>query len=165
MPNSRAHELAERFAGLNEELVTFVQECPRSVWQSPCPDDGRSVGVVAHHIASSHAPLVQLMMVVANGEPAPSLTGAMLDQANADHTARHANCTPEEVIDLLRTDGRAAAEAIRSLNEEQLVRRASGELFGARMSVAELVENVLIGHMVLHFASMKDATEAATVRN
>lgn len=78
--------------------------------------DGRG-GVVAHHIASSHAPIVQLMMRVANGEPVPPITATMLDQANADHAAKYAGCTPDRVMELLRTNGRVAIEAVRTLDE------------------------------------------------
>lgn len=155
MQNPRAHELAERLAELNGEIIRFVQECPKFVWESPCPDDGRPVGVVAHHIASSHAPIVQLLMLMANGEPVPSITAAMLDQANAHHAAQSAGCTPDEVVELLRARGREACDAVRSLRNEQLSRRASGELFGARMSTEELVENVLLGHAAGHFARIK----------
>jgi uncharacterized damage-inducible protein DinB len=151
MSNQRSTELAQRLSALNQEMLDFVEQCPESVWHAPCPDDGRPIGVVAHHIASSYPLLVQVMELVANGGAIPPITQEQLDHANAEHARQHADCTPGEVASLLRTHGEAATAAVRSLTDAQLDRLSQGELFGMQMSTQQVIELVLLGHAKLHF--------------
>jgi hypothetical protein len=160
MANPRARELADQFQQVNEEIASLVQGCPPTVWRAPCPEDGRSVGVVAHHIAASQLPIGQLLALVVNGEPLPAITATMPDENNAAHAIHQRDCTPGEVVALLRTGSQSVADAIRQLDDEQLARRATGELFGARMNAEELIQHVLIGHARGHFAGIRAAVTA-----
>jgi uncharacterized damage-inducible protein DinB len=155
MTNHRSAELAQRLSTLNQEILDFVERCPDSVWRAPCPDDGRSVGVVAHHIASSYPLLVQVVELVANGAPIPPITQEQLDHANAEHAIQHAQCTSEEVAHLLRTHGAAATATVSRLTDAQLDRLSQGELFGMQMSTQQVIELVLLGHTQLHFDRLR----------
>lgn len=83
--------MQKHFTALNHEIIAFVECCPDPLWRTPCANDGRTVAVVAHHIASSHEPVMQLVQMVANTQPIPTLSYAMFDAANAQHAQQAAN--------------------------------------------------------------------------
>lgn len=152
--NRRAQTLADNFVEINSSIIAFVEGCSDAEWHTPCLDDGRTVGVIAHHIASSHTPIESLITMVATGAPIPEITMEMLHAGNAQHAAEHARCTQVEVLALLRHNGADAAETVRALDDAQLARSAYIGLFDATMSTGQVVENVLIGHAHGHFAKI-----------
>lgn len=156
----RSTALAEQFAILNREVIMFVEQCPTTLWQQPCHNDGRSVALVAHHIAASHAMLAGLVGLLAHGQPLPSITKEMLDQANAQHAQQFAHCTQAEVLDLLHTNGATAMTQVQQLTDEALARSAYIPLFAANMNTQQVIEHVLIGHASSHLADLR-ATLAA----
>lgn len=78
-----------QFTALNNEIIAFVERCPAALWRTPCANDGRTVAVVAHHIASSHEPVLQLVQMVANAQPLPTLSYDMFDLWRRPDPARH----------------------------------------------------------------------------
>jgi hypothetical protein len=160
MKSQRAKTLANQFDGLNREVMAFVETCPAALWQQPCHNDGRSVAVVAYHIASSHDMIAKLVGLVAQAQPLPALTMDALHQANAQQAKQFANCTQAEVLDLLRTNGAEATTLVNELSDEQLDRSAYISLFAANMNTQQVIESVLIGHASGHLANLQ-ATAAA----
>lgn len=148
-----------QFAALNNEIIAFVERCPATLWHTPCANDGRTVAVVAHHIASSHEPVMQLVQMVADGQSLPTLSYEMFDAANAHHAQQAAHCTQKEVIALLREKGQAVATALSQLNTEQLARSAQLSFANATMRAQDMIEHILIGHAHMHFTNMQ-ATSA-----
>jgi hypothetical protein len=161
MQDQRAQELAARFATLNQEVIAFVESCPAATWQAICPGEQRTVGVVAHHIAAAHALITQAIELVATGQPLPPVTTEVLDHLNATHAVAHATCTQREVADLLRANGAATGDLLGGLSEEQLDRMAHNDLLGMRLSTQQIVEHVLLGHPMQHFAALRSAAEPA----
>ncbi|MEZ4707267.1 MAG: hypothetical protein R3A44_08680 [Caldilineaceae bacterium] len=153
-----SHSLADQFSQINEEVVTFVDNCSAALWQAPCLDDGRTVAVVAHHIASSHALIAPLITMVATQAPIPDWNVEMLHAGNAQHAAEHSNCTQAEVLALLRSNGGEAANTVRNLSTAELGNAVHISLFGATMSTQQVIENVLIGHVAGHFEALKSTT-------
>jgi hypothetical protein len=115
--------------------------------------------VVAHHIAASHEPVLQLVQMVAAGQPLPALSYEMFDAANAQHAQQAAHCTQPEVIALLQEKGQAVATALSQLTPEQLARAAHISFANATMRAQDVIEQILIGHARMHFANMQ-ATSA-----
>lgn len=155
MENQQAKTLAQQFDTLNHEVSAFVENCPDRLWEQACPSDGRSIAVVAHHIAASHAVLTHFVTLIAQGQALPPLTAEMLDQANAHHAEQFAAVTQPEVLDLLRTNGAAAVATVNQLTDEQLARTTYLELFGATMSAQQVIEHILIGHARSHLANLQ----------
>jgi len=158
-PNRKGKTMQEQFTALNNEMIAFVERCPAALWRTPCADDGRTVAVVAHHIALSHELVMQLVQLVAEGQPLPALSTEMFDAANAQHAQQAANCTQAEVITLLREKGQSAATALRQLTAEQMARTAHIAFANATMRAQDVVEHMLIGHAQLHFANMQATSE------
>lgn len=151
--------MQDQFTALNNEIIAFVERCPAALWRTPCVNDGRTVAVVAHHIAASHEPVLQLVQLVANAQPIPTLSYEMFDAANAQHAQQAAHCTQAEVIALLREKGQSVATALNQLPAEQLARAAHISFANATMRAQDVIEQILIGHARMHFANIQ-ATSA-----
>ncbi len=155
MQNSTAQALTEQFSALNRSIIAWVEGCPDDLWQQPCGDDVRTAGLVAHHIASTHMQVNQLLGLVASGQQLPAITEEMLHQGNAQHAAAFAACTQKQVSELLAANGEAAIATMRALSPEQLERSAYFTLLGSNASTQAMFEHVLIGHASGHFANIQ----------
>jgi uncharacterized damage-inducible protein DinB len=154
----RGEALANRFEEVNREIISAVEKCSDAQWRTKCAGENWSVGIVAHHLAQGHAQIGRMIQAIGAGQPLPPVTTEMLDQMNAQHAEQHANCTKEETLDLLRKNGTSAAATVRGLSDEQLQR--SGTLRAGPMSAEQVVENILIGHVNGHLASIRAAIGA-----
>jgi len=156
----RAEHFAARFAAVNDEVIATVMGCTDAQWRQPCASEGWSVGVVAHHIAVVHRDFTGLVAALAAGETrSPGSSMEVVHRSNAQHARDYAAVGRPETLDALQTHGAAIAHLLRSLGDEQLDRTAG--VFGEReLSVAQVVEWIVIGHAGEHLASLR-ATIAA----
>lgn len=156
--SERAATLATAFENANNELIAAVEACSDEQWRQTCSAEGWSVAVTSHHVAKSHQAIAGFIEMIANGQPIPPVTMEMFDAANAQHAHEHANCTKAETLELLRTGGKAAADAVRGLTDEQLDRSQPMAFAGGQSwSAADVIERVLIDHPVQHGASVRAA--------
>jgi uncharacterized damage-inducible protein DinB len=159
----RAAALADRFEGMNQQIIESVEKCSDAQWRTITAREGWSVGVVAHHVAAGHRAIAELIRLAATGQPEPAMTLEMLDHANAAHAGQHANCTRAETLELLGRNGAAAAAIVRGLTDEELDRIVSA--FRMRtypswvpaMSVAQTIERFLIDHVREHLGNIRAA--------
>src|SRR5678816_3430249 len=91
--NLRAQELANRFTEANNALIAAVEKFSEAKWEAICENDGRSVGVLVHHVASTHSFVSGLVKTVAAGQVLPVLTVEIVNAGNAQHAHQYANCT------------------------------------------------------------------------
>lgn len=165
--NQQSHELTAAFLQAHHDLLAFVECCGAEQWRAICPDEGRSVGVLLHHVALGYAVETDLIKAVANDQPLPAIYAdwAEVDRFNAAHAERHHNCTKQETVALLQQHATATAEYIRGLSEAELCRTASipvlAPWFGDAVSARQLIEGLLPGHIQMHLAAMKAATGIA----
>jgi hypothetical protein len=152
---TRAETLVAQFEAATNEAVETIQGCPDTTWKATTPNDGRTVGVVAHHIATGDVPISGLVQAIANAQPMPPLTPEMLNQGNALHAQQFANVTQAETVQLLQQNSAIAASAVRGLTDEQLDRTA--EFFGSQWTAQQAIERILIGHIHDHLASIRAA--------
>jgi len=156
--SERAAALATAFENANNEVIAAVEGCTPDAWGRTCQDEGWSVGVAAHHVAVNHPAIVGLVQLIANGQPLPPITMEMIDAGNAQHAQEHANVSRDETLELLRSQGKATADIVRGLSDEQLDRTAALALVGGQeWSAADMIERILIGHPAGHGASIKAA--------
>jgi hypothetical protein len=151
----RSEEFAKRFEQVNSEFTRAVESSSDGQWRAVCKDEGRAVGVTAHHVAVSHVGISGLVGAIAAGAAMPPLTMDNINEGNAAHAAEHANCRKEETAKLLRENGVAAAQMVRGLSDDQLDK--AGSFVGQEMTAGQAIENVLIGHVSGHLASLKAA--------
>ena len=154
--SERAHDLADRFDRANEDLIAFAQGLSRTQWRMLCPREGRTVGVVVYHVAEGHALTTEVTRAIALGEPLPeglARSKEEVDLKNARQAEEHADRAQAETVELLQRNGAAAVRFVQDLTDEQLERVAS--LWGNQGTVAELIEHVMIRHLVGHFVTLR----------
>lgn len=154
----RAQMLANQYEQLNEELIAIVEWCSAGQWRAVCVDENWPVGVTAHHVAAMANLCAEVLSAVARGEPWPPISMDMVHQGNARHALEHAKCTKDETVELLRRNCRAAATLVKGFDDEQL-ERAWPALWreNAPLSIAQCVEDHLIGHIHTHLPSIRAA--------
>lgn len=160
--NRRAQELANRFTEANNALIAAIEKFSEAKWEAICENDGRSVGVLVHHLASTHSFVGGLVKTVAAGQALPLLTVEMVNAGNAQHAQQFANCTKSETLNLLRLNGETTASSILQLNDDQLDLASPFAYIGGKMiSVQGLIEDNLIKHIQEHLASIQKAARTA----
>ena len=157
--SQRATELAERFLSFNNDMIAFVENCSEENWKKVCPGEQWPVGVVARHVAAGHYRAVGLAKMIVAGKELPELTDETIDQSNAQHADKHASCTKEEVLGLLRENGTSLAGFVTELDDAALDRSGQLAVVGGTISTQQFVENIIILSASEHFKNMKTATD------
>ena len=156
--SQRAEALAERVARGHRELIAFVEALPEGEWRADCPRDGRTVGVVVHHVASMLPLELDLVKVLASGQPISGVNLDAVNQVNAEHARAHANCDKQETLDLLRQNSALVVRAIRELSDAQLDRAAPVSLhWGAPLTAQYFIEDHPLSHAYQHLANIREA--------
>ncbi len=154
--SQQAQALADRLEAGARALAAFAATLTDDEWRTPVPHDGRSVGVVVHHVASVYPVEIELAQVLAGGKP---MTGVVMDDIhamNAKHAAEYATVTKAAALELLRTNSAAAAAAIRALTDEQLTNAATGSLYSdAPLTCQFFLEDHAVRHSFHHLARLK----------
>jgi uncharacterized damage-inducible protein DinB len=153
--SERAQSLAEQLEQANQALIATIEKLSDAQWRAKTPGDGRSVGVVAHHVATSHKSVAGLVSAIAHGKPVPPITMEMINEGNAAHAAQYANATKAETLALLRQNGAAAVATVRGLGDAELERTVTFPM--GTMTASQVVERVLIGHANDHHGTIRKA--------
>jgi uncharacterized damage-inducible protein DinB len=159
--SERARALADRLEQANNEMIAVVERTSDADWKADCPNEGRTVGVTAHHLAGGLRATAGWVHGIATGQPAAAVSWETVHQANARHAERYADVTREETLERLRANGAAAVRMIRGLSDEQLDREAEVFAGDGTITAEQLIENNLIGHVQSHLASVKQAVGAS----
>ena len=155
--SEQAQALADRLEQANHALLAVLTACSEDDWRKPAGNDTRSVGVIAHHVASAHALVLGLAQEVAAGRQLPALTWEMVHQGNAQHAEQQSGCPKAETLDLLRRNSAEAARIIRGMSDEQLGRSSTWELSGD-VTTQRVIEVHMIDHAHEHLATIKAVT-------
>ena len=161
MTNARSALLAEQYEAAHDEFVRLVESLDDDQWhlagknfpqRMNDEDEGRPVGVIAHHVATNGDYITErIQTMLAGGPLAPVNQRAV----NAEHARSHAGVTKDEVLRLMRASKSRIASAVRAIPDDQLdIQRSTP---AGPMSAAERVEKVLIGHMKQHQGSIETA--------
>jgi hypothetical protein len=160
----RAQALAERLeqgAGALESLAGGLTE---DEWATVIPGDGRTVGVVVHHVASMYPLEIQLARVLAARQPIAGVTWAAVHEINAEHARGNRTVTKQAAIDLLRRNSAAAAAAIRGMRDEDLDAAATVSLNAdAPLTCQFFLEDHAVRHSFHHLARIRAALATAVV--
>jgi hypothetical protein len=159
--HQQANALADRLEEGARALAVFAARLTDAEWQTRVPHDGRSVGVVVHHVASVYPIEVQLAQTIASGKP---VTGVVMDDIhamNATHAAENAAVTKAVALDLLDANSKAAAAAIRALTDEQLLRAAPVSLYAdAPLTSQFVLEDHAVRHSYHHLARLRRTVQS-----
>lgn len=156
----RSQDLAERLRAFNDEIIEFVENCSDENWRKVCPWEQWTVGVAARHIGAGHYSAIGLAKMILDGEKLPELTMRQIaDMANR-HALEHADCSRPEVLDILRKEGRAAAQFVAGLDDSELDKTGYLSVTGKNITVERFIESVILESGNQHFENMKAAAKS-----
>ncbi len=153
---TQAEALAAAFEHENNALIAAIEGLSGAQWQALTKEEGWTVAATAHHIAGSHQPLAEMVKAHANGQGQP-VSFAALHQMNAEHAKQFGNANKEAVLELMRSGGAFAAATLRGLDDEQLTRTGQFADGMPPLTVQQMIELIVIGHVQGHGASIKSA--------
>jgi len=161
LSNARSARLAEQYEAAHDDFVSVLESLTDQQWhligknfpqRFNDEDEGRPVGVIAHHVASNGDWITERIQTMLAGGP---LAPVNQREINSEHARTHANVTKDEVLRLMRASRARIAKAVRTIPDNQLdIQRSTP---AGPMSAAERVEKVLIGHMKQHQGSIETA--------
>jgi len=155
---SRADAFADRIELGARTLAAFADGMSDAEWRSPVPPDGRTAGVIVHHVASMYPIEVELTRTLAAGKPIAGLTWGDVAEINAKHAQEHAGVGKREALDLLSRNAKTAADAIRTFSDRQLDSAAPCSLYGdAPVTAQFFVEDHAMRHSWHHLAKIRAA--------
>lgn len=153
---TRSNDLADRLLAGAKGVADLAATLTTDEWQTPLPGDGRTVGVVVHHVASVYPIEIELAQVLAVGKPVRGVTMAEVHAMNARHAADHGGTTREEAIALLLQNSASAAAAIRALDDAALDSAAPASLYAeAPITSQFMLEDHAVRHSYHHTAKIK----------
>jgi catechol 2,3-dioxygenase-like lactoylglutathione lyase family enzyme len=164
--NPRAAELARQFELTQTRFVDLVESLTDAQWKmvgSNFPqrlndeDEGRTVGVIAYHVAVSGPWILDRIEAMLQGR---QLTPPDIRAINAQHATEHADVSRDEVLGVLRRTLPTILARVRAIPDDQLDQ--SRDSPAGPMSVAQRLERVLIGHVEVHRGSIEAAIAGGT---
>lgn len=158
MSNSitRADALADRLILGASELANYVRGLTDSEWNKPVLGDGRSIGVVVHHVASVYPIEVELAETLGKGNSITEVTKEAIDQMNAQHAIDSSQVERKETMDLLRVNSENAANAIREFTDAELDNSAPVSLYyDAPLTAQFFIEDHALRHSFHHLGKIK----------
>jgi len=155
---AKGEALAGQFEAKAQEAARILENLSDANWNKITEAEGWSVGVTAHHLATSYERVPDIAMGLAAGQSFGNFTRKMLDERNAQHAKDFAGCTKEETLALHRKGAAKAAALVRGFRDEQLAK--SGVLFtdAPPMTVEQLIMGALIHHTDEHYGSIRKTT-------
>jgi hypothetical protein len=163
-PSARANALADRLEQGARALIAFASGLTEEEWRMRTPKDGRTVGVIVHHVASVYPLEIQLAQTVAAGNAISGVTMADVDEMNGRHSAENAAITKAAAIAALEANSAAAAAAIRELSDEQLAQAAPVSLYAdAPVTCQFVLEDHAVRHSYHHLARLRRAVAPLSV--
>jgi len=153
----RAEVLAGRVEAGAELLAQYAEGLTDAEWNSRVRD-GRTVGVIVHHVASMYPVEVEVARAIAAGNAVEAVTWEDVAGINAKHAVDQAKVNKATAIGLLRTNSKEAAAAVREFSDAELDTAAGFSLsFGAPMTAQFVVEDHALRHAWHHLARIKQA--------
>ena len=156
--SNQAEALATRLEQGAQALAAFAATLTDTQWTTRCMPDGRTVGVIVHHVGFVYPIEIDIAQTIASGKPMTGLTMDDVHALNAKHAVDNAAVTKEAALQLLRTNSAAAAAAIRALSDAQLAAAAPASLYSdAPVTCQFVLEDHAVRHSYHHLARLKRA--------
>lgn len=152
----KANNLADRILIGAVALEDYAETLSDTDWQRKVDGDGRTIGVVVHHVASSYPVEIDLALLLASGQPITEVTMEVVDQMNAKHAEENATVEKKETLELLRHNSRAAADSVRVFTDVELEKAAPVSLNAdAPLTTQFFIEDHALRHSFHHLAKIR----------
>ena len=152
----RSLALADRLEQGARALGALASTLTPAEWTARIPGDGRTIGVVVHHVASMYPIEMQFAVTLASGRPIEGLTWDDVHALNLQHAAEHEAVTKEAALELLRSNSETASAVVRSFNDAELDRAAPVSLnANAPLTCQFFIEDHALRHSYHHLARIR----------
>jgi DinB superfamily len=156
--NKRSEALASRLEAGAAALAAFAAILSDAEWQTRLPRDGRKVGVVVHHVASTYPIEIHLAKLLAARQSVTAVTWDAVATMNRDHAKENDGVTKDAALALLAMNSSAAAAAIRGLSDAELDGAAPVSLNSdAPLTCQFMLEDHAVRHSYHHLAGIQAA--------
>jgi hypothetical protein len=155
--SGRAAAVAEQFERAVEQAVAVFSSLRRDQWTLECPGEQRTVAAVARHIAVAIPFEMRAFTAIAAGDAFEPIRWDWLHEVNAEDGASNAEADLADTLVLLRRNATVAARTVRAMTDEQLGRSGVYVEGMPTMTVAKLLQRILVGHVTGHLASIRAA--------
>jgi uncharacterized damage-inducible protein DinB len=156
----KSNTLAQQYEAKVQNATAVMEKLSDADWKKTTGGEKWTVAVVAHHVATSHEGIADMIKTVASGQAMPNFTLDMLHEGNAKHAREHANATKAETVALHKKNAAAAAAVVRGLSDDQLAKSATVLQGMPAMSVEQIITGILINHVDEHISSIRMAVGA-----
>ena len=154
----RAEALAARIEQGADALAAFARTLSPAEWNTRVPKDGRTVGVIVHHVGNMYPIEVQLAQTLADGKPIAGVTWDAVHQINAEHATANADVEKAAALEFLQSRSRDAAAAVRAIPDEALDKAAPVSLNAdAPLTCQFFIEDHALRHSFHHLAKIRAA--------
>ena len=151
-------QLADRIEEGATLLANLARDLSDAQWSTIVPADGRTVGVIIHHVASMYPIEMSVVQKGVEGIPITDVTWDVVAQINAAHARDHATVSKSDALDLLARNSREAARGVRRLTDADLARAVPFSLcYDAPMTVQFIIEDHPLRHPWHHLARIRSA--------
>ena len=155
--SSRAEQLAQRVRQGAEAIAAFAERLSVVEWQTAVKPDGRTVGVIIHHVAIAYPGEIQAAKLLAS-RTALQFTWEWVAQYNATHAQESAGVGKDETLDLLHRNSDAAAQAVRGFTDAELDSAAPVGIYAdAPLTAQFFIEDQAVKHSFHHLAKIRAA--------
>lgn len=151
-----AEQLADRINEGADVLASFARDLSDAQWCTVVKPDGRTVGVIVHHVGNMYPIEMDVIRTALKGQPITNVTWDVVAQINATHAREYASVSKSEALDLLARNSREASQEIRRLTDAELARAVPFSLsYGAPMTVQFIIEDHPMRHPWHHLARVR----------
>jgi hypothetical protein len=136
-------------------VTAVIEKCSEAAWETAVPEEGRTVGVLLHHISYAYPFVVDWACNLAQGEGAPAVSYDDIHAINHQHAEAQANVDPAATLTLLKTNAQAAQEQIGQLSDADLQVAAAFPLIGGQdITAQQMVQWFLVNHAHNHLTAI-----------
>jgi hypothetical protein len=157
--SARTEALANRIEQGAAQLASYAENLSDAEWSTPVAParDGRPVSVIVHHVASVYPIEVQLAQAIGSGKAMSDVTWDVVRKMNSDHATANGGVSKADALALLRKNSSEAANAVRSMTDEQLDTAAPfGLSFDAPVTAQFVIEDHALRHSWHHLARIRE---------
>lgn len=153
---TQAQQIAAQFDELQAQAVKTISGATDEQWQQVTAAEGWTVAATAHHLAIVQRAFIGMVEKLAAGQTySPKLDIETIHAENAEHAREYAEADRAETLDILKSSGADMAKLLHGFNDGDLERDA-GTFGGNKLSVAQVLEYVVIGHAREHLTSIQN---------
>ena len=152
---AKADALAKQYEAKVQDATATLEKLSDADWKKTTAGEKWTVAVVAHHVASSHEGIANIIKAVSSGQSMGDFTMEALHEMNAKHAKENANATKADTVALHKKGAAAAASVVRGLSDDQLAKSGVVLQGMPAMSVEQIVTGILINHVDDHMGSIK----------